>query len=1072
MENKAGFTDHHFFTNEEGISLSDRFSAILQNNTKEFDVIVGYFYITGFYKLWKSLENVDKIRIIIGMGTDEETLFLSKASDTEGRNVVREKIRDKIINEFENADTSFDIDEGINRFIEYVIQNKLEIRGYPSQKLHAKVYIMIKRDGSEDYGKVITGSSNFTVAGLQDNLEFNVELKDYADVKFAKDKFEELWEKSIPLNEDFIKTIKENTYIKRITPYELYLKTLYEYFEERIDFDLEDIDLPEGYKKFRFQIEAVLQLKQKLEEHGGVFLSDVVGLGKTVVASLLSKEMLDKHPLVVCPPGLTDYWEKTMEDFGVYPKVISAGLLSSDNFDPGDYRKFKLIFVDEAHRFRNELNKSYEKMHELCSGKKVVLISATPLNNRPEDIANQIYLFQDKFNSTIPGIKNLKKFFDHIKDRFEEIKERQRQNSISQNEFENLSNEISKEIREKVLNHIMVRRTRKDILKYFKDDFEKQGLKFPEVDDPKPIFYELDDHLSALFEESVKLIASNDNRTRLEYAAYMPFRYISSKGIDELIKSGKFDVNKIEFQKQAEGYLAGLMKVLYLKRLDSSFDAFKTSLKNLIDRYDLLLRKYDNDGLVLYANTDKVIQRLNNKEIDEEELKEIIEDNSLDKTYFNKAYRDALEKDKSRLEELLSKWERINYDPKIDKIKSLLEDDPILSKEKIIIFTEFEDTLDYLQRKLSEVESLKGKFVAVSSKTKPKQFDEAIRNFDRRHKYHEDRYRILIGTDVLSEGLNLDDAKAIVNFDIPWNPTRIIQRFGRINRIDTPGKIYIYNFFPADKTEKEIHLRDAAARKIAIFISTLGSDSKYLTELDPSNPSGIFTLMNSKNILDEFDKEEENIELKYLNFIRKIRDENRDLYEKIKSLPLKLRAARKGEDDKVITFFKIGKLPKFYLADANGSLELSPVDAIKQIECKENEPPLEVKTFFYGMFDKNYRAFEEFLKKEEASSYERNLSPTERKFLMEVKKIEESVEGNSDRDYISALICAVKSGGLSKSKIKNANNEIAKVEDTKKKLQILKKLLTPDYVYSALPTSENNRVRKVILSCVFEKEEK
>jgi hypothetical protein len=127
-------------------------------------------------------------------------------------------------------------------------------------------------------------------------------------------------------------------------------------------------------------------------------------------------------------------------------------------------------------------------MHELCSGKKVVLISATPLNNRPEDIANQIYLFQDKFNSTIPGIKNLKKFFDHIKDRFEEIKERQRQNSISQNEFENLSNEISKVIREKVLNHIMVRRTRKDILKYFKDDFEKKGSNSPKLMIRNPYF--------------------------------------------------------------------------------------------------------------------------------------------------------------------------------------------------------------------------------------------------------------------------------------------------------------------------------------------------------------------------------------------------------------------------------------------------------------------------------------------------------------------------------------------------------------------------------------------------------
>lgn len=292
-------TDLKFFTNEPERDLYSRFAAILRSNTQFFDVLVGYFRASGFFKMYEALESVDKIRILVGLNVDRFTVKIldqvsnevavSALSVATGKQVLVEEVG----KEFETATSSAEVERGVRFFLDWLKSGKLEMRMYTEAPIHAKVYIMRKdlRKVPDTFGSVITGSSNFSEAGLANNLEFNVELKDYGDVKFALDKFEELWAKGTDIRDTYIEAIEQNTWMRDdITPYQLYLKTLYEFFKEEINADKENFEtlLPDGYMRLQYQLDAVTQARQKLDAYNGVFISDVVGLGKTYICAMLA----------------------------------------------------------------------------------------------------------------------------------------------------------------------------------------------------------------------------------------------------------------------------------------------------------------------------------------------------------------------------------------------------------------------------------------------------------------------------------------------------------------------------------------------------------------------------------------------------------------------------------------------------------------------------------------------------------------------------------------------------------------------------------------------------------------
>ncbi|NQV17612.1 MAG: helicase, partial [Armatimonadetes bacterium] len=351
-------SDLTFFTNEPGHTLLDRFKSNLIT-TRFFDVLVGYFYTSGFHSLYKSLENTEKIRILIGISTDKKTVeFIEKSRQLQiqfSHSEVKDLYSKKVESEIGSSADSFEVEEGILKFQEWLRSGKLEIKAYPTSNLHAKLYIMTFQEGDRDVGRVITGSSNFTQAGLVDNLEFNVELKNRADYEFSINKFNELWEQAVDVKDKYLETIPR-TWLKLITPYNLYLKFLYEYFKDELNIS-EDISLkyfPKDFMKLEYQSEAVSDAKRVLLEYGGVFLSDVVGLGKTYMAAMLSGE-LDGRTLVIAPPVLLEKntpgsWNNVFSDFRIPADFESLGKL--DKLIKRGTEKYKNIIIDEAHRFR------------------------------------------------------------------------------------------------------------------------------------------------------------------------------------------------------------------------------------------------------------------------------------------------------------------------------------------------------------------------------------------------------------------------------------------------------------------------------------------------------------------------------------------------------------------------------------------------------------------------------------------------------------------------------------------------------------------------------------------------
>jgi HKD family nuclease len=682
-------TDLTFITNENNQRLKDRFEVLIKD-TSLFDCLVGYFYASGFHMLYNSLEETEKIRILIGISTNRQTYDLMLKAREPNQNVIefshaetKEEVEHLVEEELTDSEDNQKVEDGVNKLIEWIRNEKLEIRAYPSQHIHAKLYIMAFKEGDRDVGRVITGSSNFTRAGLADNLEFNVELKNRSDFEFARQKFDELWKDAVDVGEKYVQTIQEKTWLSQnITPYQLYLKFLYEYFKDELSQTDEVFIkyLPPEFKKLEYQEQAVLNAKKILLEYGGVFISDVVGLGKTYVSAMLAGQ-LDGRTLVIAPPVLL---EKTNP--GSWPNVFSEFRVSADfeslgKLDDLLYRgteKYTNIIIDEAHRFRTETTVTYEKLAEICRGKRVILVTATPYNNAPRDILSLLKLFQKAKKSTIPNLPDLEAFFSRL-DR--KLKRLDRQKDY--NEYINAIKENSREIREKVLKYLMVRRTRTEVEKYFSDDITIQGLKFPEVEKPIPFFYEFNENEDAIFNNTIELIAQ-----KFKYARYMPLLYYQGK-VDQL-------------EKQSQRNMGRFMKILLVKRLESSFFAFRNSIDRFLHSYEMFIKEYNNGNVyVSKKHTNKIFEMLEND--DDEAVQRLIDEGKAERypsSDFTESFLHDLQHDHDVLMETKKLWMHLDRDPKLLKFMRELSTNSVFRENHLIVFTESKETADYLFKNL------------------------------------------------------------------------------------------------------------------------------------------------------------------------------------------------------------------------------------------------------------------------------------------------------------------------------------------------------------------------------------
>lgn len=941
------------------------FEGILSHNPsiKNLDAVVGFLRASGYFSLRPFLGSIKKARVLIGIEVDK---YIAEAA-RQGRiffgaeEEVKSECLQQIRRDIEHSGYKKEIENGIFQMVKDLAESKLELRIHPSKKIHAKIYVLYPDDFNQYMqGMAITGSSNLTGNGLgiteDKQYEFNVKLSQYDDVKFAKDEFEELWKEAdgCEITAEDLKTSIEQTYLKGdISPYDLYIKMLMEYFSDRVmEADDENpLDVPENYIKYDYQMDAVVEGYQKLLRYNGFFLADVVGLGKTVIATMIAKKFLRENGrdntkiLVVYPPAVEQNWKTTFKDFGIdkYTKFITNGslnkVLDEDNYDYWNADEYDLVLVDEAHKFRSHTTNAFEQLQEICKmprinrghiegcKKKVMLISATPMNNSPADIYNEILLFQDPRHCTIDGVANLTAFFSPLINEFKRLR--------SEPDFDlKKFKKLAEHVRDRIIKPLTVRRTRTDIESVPRYNKDING--FPKVERPMENRYELNERLADLFEKAMLTLTKE-----LSYARYQAIAYLKPEAANGLYDNAE----------TISRSLAGIRKNGLVKRLESSFHAFQVSIANFKQANQNMIDMFNNNKVFIAPDLD--INNLLASGCSEEEIEEKLnakaQENPKNATFsaedFRPEFIEMLRADQSILEQMCDEWSGVTDadDSKFSKFNELLKHELFRTdrnpEQKLVVFSESVDTVEYLAKRINRKDVL-----VISAKNRSNLFKTIRENFDANFKNQVNDYNIIITTDVLAEGINLHRSNVIVNYDTPWNSTRLMQRIGRVNRIGSVSKhIYNYVFYPSREGNREINLNQIALSKIQTFHSTFGEDNQIYSqeEVIDRNLGKLFDDAMKKQ------KEDRNQELPYYEELRSLYKTNRREYNRIAKLSLRSRTGRASRciDGVTLTgdtlvFLRTNFRKVFFLV-SDEAKELSVLDALKYFKALPEESPVQ-----------------------------------------------------------------------------------------------------------------------------------
>jgi len=903
--------------------------CIDNDNFNEIMIATGYWDIPGMALLYSRLKSFlekddSKLRLLIG----KEPLVRTYQQKEP---LKRDKFPGQYIKTDINAlDLLPEYQQVVDLILQYcsddLESSKLQIKIYGQgeieQFLHAKCYIFTGK--KQAYG--IVGSSNFTKKGLEDNAELNyLETSRYVvnyqnnddNIKGHIGWYKEKWEQSEPWNKVFLEEILKPSPIgvkieeerqKALNPYEFYIKLLQDKFGTLADANAQELlnsYLPQGFQSLDYQIEAVQWCYSIMQQHGGFILGDVVGLGKTIVGVLLLKYFMEfadsegrsSKVLIITPPAIKSAWVDTIDKFddGHNDKIQSnldfittgsIGNLTQDISESEDMdadsdvfsdqlamNDYGLILIDESHKFRNNNTEMYLALEDLINNifsqkgyyPYIGLLSATPQNNRPDDLKNQIYLFQRNPKlSTFEKIegRNLEAFFADINRKYKVLIKQKSETPediiTNRNELQKISNEI----RDKVLADILVRRTRTDVKKY-----SNSNLKFPEIVGPVRLEYKLDTELATLFYDTMNLIAPSarfkfNNPNYLCYYRYRATEYLSS----EFKKRYK---GKNMTAETSSERLAKIMQILLVKRLESSFTAFKKSLQNLQRYTQNMITMWENNSIFVCPQIDvnaelnldekkkknpgttleSCFQDIRNKisKLNAEERNDKKQNAEYKTSDFSAAYIELLKQDKVIIDKLVKRWANNDYDPKLDTFKEGLKT-KLFSKEKnkpqkLVIFSEAIDTVESLERAVKNKGFKPLLITAANRKDKEKVIKE---NFDANYSGEwKNDYDIIITTEVLAEGINLHRANTILNYDTPWNATRLIQRIGRVNRIgSTEDFVYVYNFYPSAEGDHEINLVQNAFTKLQSFHTLFGEDSQIFSEDETLSEAGYSHLLD------------------------------------------------------------------------------------------------------------------------------------------------------------------------------------------------------------------------------------
>lgn len=1006
---------NNFITNSNKKQLKTRLLELL-SKSEELKFLVGFFYFSGLKELYNGLKSNDqiKLKVLVGLNVDKTIHGLTEYGERDKKLSDDERIE----NFFTSIRTSINTDTFDNEdfyeqskfFLQKIKDDKIVLRKTRDPN-HAKLYIFKLEEGQIGRDKLfITGSSNLTSAGLTSQAEFNVEISDYGFDE-AESYFDALWNDGIKITENdevkkkVIKTLEQETLIKEITPFEAYLFVLKNYLDtfrgKVITRRLTEVLQENGYKTYRYQLDAVQQALSIIEKNNGVIIADVVGLGKTIIACSIAFE-LKKRGIVIAPPGIigdrarSEGWKKYLEQFHLASlgwEAFSLGNLEQVSEFVSGTNDIEVIIIDEAHRFRNEDTKDYEYLKNICRGKIVILLTATPFNNKPTDIFSLLKLFIIPKKSSITLDDDLENKFREFKSEFDKLSYIKRYYQsldpkkhdraifyyndlfgttvVDPNKVKKRTGILAKQIRN-VIEPVIIRRNRLDIQNhpYYKNEVSDLSVS----ENPQEWFFELNKEQSAFYDKIIThYFALPDEGGAFKGAIYKPFEY-------EFPKEKKKELDKEEnFQYLQQFNLYDFMRRLLVKRFESSFGAFEQSVKNFINIHEIVLQFIQKtDKYILDRSLLEKIYKLDEDEIENhlQSYSEKIKNNEYPKNH--KVYKlkdfkrktdftNDIKSDIALFQQILNEMHELDLvakDPKaerlIEGVKTVLKTPPekhAEPKRKVIIFSEYADTVNYLAPLLYK--TFDQRVLVVAGNLPAGKIKEINKNFDATAKHQADDYDILLTTDKISEGFNLNRAGMVINYDIPWNPVRVIQRVGRIKRISKKvfDKLYIVNFFPTEKGSDLVHSREIAAQKMFMIHNTLGEDAKIFDIDEEPTPSGLYAKIQQnpdyfegESTYTKISKEFEALKEKYPNIIASLND-----------FPLRIKVAKENTENELFVVIKKQKLFVHHQLydvneeDKNHSIE-DVEDVLDKIKADKNEPLLPLSNRFWEEYEtiKNY----------------------------------------------------------------------------------------------------------------------
>jgi superfamily II DNA or RNA helicase len=796
---------------------------ILKEQETTLDIATGYFRIEAWQQLEDALNTLTRLRLLIGRDPSIEPA-------NEDQINLRKFFRRNVQNQLEQEPFNLGYKQLIDRLIAFLQQDHIDVRlyggmeGYKARFLHAKAYIF------DNYS--IIGSSNLTPSGLRGNTELNLLNKSTAVSKDLRSQwFERFWDDpcvDLDYKTKLIDTLNASKFgSKAYTPYQVFVKALYELFKE--DSGIEGSDRT-SLELASFQQQGFEQAVKLLEKHQACMVADAVGLGKTYIGLRLIEHYLQRErkpgyvprALVVCPAQLRDLvWHKKLDEFGIKASIISQEELGRSNFNISPYNKYDIVVIDESHNFRNSNTNRYRNLQRLLGSgrrhKRVVLLTATPINNTVYDLYHQILLMTRNTETYYRewGISNLSGYFQKLNKGEVEITD--------------------------LLMQTMVRRSRQDVIKR-QQAGEQIFISGKEIRFPKRQL----ENFTYNFEDSYQGLYVGI-ATQIEQLNLAPYNI-------RAFKKKLNDQDKTQIKKNEA--LVALMKTLWLKRLESSLTAFTNSITTQRN-YQVEFRECLEQGKLLDS---KNFRKLLVAETDEEERTSISEILASLEVVEPKEYNlnqlgEQISDDFHTLEDILRKLETIetavqvgqDSDRKLAAFKDLLSHD--LVGQKILVFSYFKDTAQYLYNKLMNDQAWLNAMThgdrlpvieLLTGDTSGKQREEKVRRFAPKSNCQdkedlqfclENPIDILICTDVLSEGQNLQDAGVLVNYDLHWNPVRMIQRAGRIDRLGTDfAELFIYNCFPEEGLEHLLGLVRRLQQRIATIDREVGLDGSVLGE--------------------------------------------------------------------------------------------------------------------------------------------------------------------------------------------------------------------------------------------------